>query len=141
MSKYYIPELEDLHIGYQCQWSVLENGDFSISDDTRTNIESSNELLQICELGLNIRTKYLNKEDIESKGWEYINKSIDIWFKKEGRFEIGNWTSYKIVLHYGLEDHRLYIDAIDQGTEHSLFEGECKSINELRKIMKYLKIE
>jgi hypothetical protein len=43
----------------------------------------------------NIRVKYLDREDIESLGFKYMGSSVDLWFEKEGTFEIGNWTSYK----------------------------------------------
>lgn len=84
-----------------------------------------------------IRTPYLTKEQIEGEGWKYTGRSVDIWFEKEGDFQIGNWTSYKVRMHYG-EDQRLFIHAVDSGGEHYLFEGKCPSINEFRKICKLI---
>ncbi len=84
--------------------------------------------------------KHLTKEDIESQGFEFTGRSIDIWFKKEGSFQIGSWTSYKITLHYGTYDNRLFVYADDTGEETPIFQGEIKTLDEFKTLMKWLKI-
>lgn len=137
-NKYYTPEIEDLRVGYECQWNDLSIWRDEILDSYglfATIINESNESLVD-----KIRTKHLDKQDIESLGWKFKGKSIDIWFEKEGDFDMGSFTTYKIIMHYGLEDHRMFIYADDQGTEYDLFKGEIKSINELKYIQKLLGI-
>lgn len=145
---YFTPDIEDISIGYIAEIQIplqtsLFNGKYSeiLSEFKIEPIRNGYDLEYIRANPSRIRVSYLTKEQIESLGWIYTGKAIDIWFKKEGSFQIGNWTSYKIVLHYGLQDHRLFIYADDTGTEHPLFEGECKSINELKLISKWLNIE
>jgi hypothetical protein len=87
-----------------------------------------------------IRVKYLDREDIESLGFKFSGKSIDIWFVKEGSFEIGGWTSYQINLQYGLDDKRLCIYAVDSDETYPLFKGTVKNKSELKRILKMLNI-
>ncbi len=88
-----------------------------------------------------IRIKYLDKSDIESLGWKYTGKSIDIWFEKEDSFDLGSWTAHKIILHYGLHDNRLHIYADDPGSgNYELFRGIIKNKSELIKLMKQIGI-
>ncbi len=82
----------------------------------------------------------MTREDIESQGFEFTGKSIDIWFKKEGCFEIG-WNAYKIILHYGLHDNRLHIYADDPGSDDfHLFRGIISSLEEFKVLLKQLNI-
>mgnify|MGYP003350568303 CR=1 FL=1 len=80
-------------------------------------------------------------QDIEKEGWKFKGKSIDVWFEKEGIFEMHNFTVYKIVMHYNLNDHWMFIYAEDRGSEYELFKGIISSINEFRKICKWLNIK
>lgn len=138
-NKYYTPEIEEFHIGYKYE---ITNGNEWVSKIfSKEDLKSF--LYEKLENGINqkyIRTKYLDKEDIESLGWKYTAKSIDIWFKKEGVFERTSWTSKKATLHYNLEDKWLFIYLDDMGDETTIFTGKCPSINELRTIMKLLNI-
>jgi hypothetical protein len=82
----------------------------------------------------------LTKEQIESLGWSYTGKAIDIWFKKTGSFERTSWTAYEAVLHYNLKDGWLFIHLLDTGQEHPIFEGNCHSVEELKEILRVLSI-
>lgn len=164
--EYYTPDLEDFFIGYEYErcdkigeWYKCKAQLYGLSDiqtlKNQTDLynkygkegfeamvekqkKDKKDFLLYSE---RLRTPYLCKESIEELGWEYTGKSIDIWFKKEGVFDMGNFTAYKIVMHYGLEDHRMFIYAEDQGSEYDLFKGVVKSKNELKKLMKdYLNI-
>ena len=84
------------------------------------------------------RVKLLDKEDIESFGFTYKGKTIDIWFEKEGNFDMGTWTSYKCQLHYGLHDNRLFIDMVDMGDEVRVFSGIIKNKSELEVVLKQI---
>ncbi len=136
--RYFAPEPEDIHIGYECELRV-----FYLDIPPRW---VAHKLKSTIFNPLNIRVPYLTKEQIEAEGWKFKGKSVDLWWEKEGSFDIGSWTSYKIVIHYGMKGHignqdcRLYIYAEDQGTEHHLFEGECKDINTFRYICKLINI-
>lgn len=140
-NKYYTPDIEDICVGYECERDFSEIRE--AEDWKPTIIEQDDFKSFFIE---DIRVPYLTKEQIEAEGWKFKGKSVDLWWEKEGDFQIGNWTSYKIVMHYGMKGHvgnqdcRLYIYAEDRGDEHRLYEGNCPSINEFRKICKLLNI-
>ena len=137
-TKYYTPEIEEFCVGFEYQergnidteWIDMKcyANDFDIED------------IDTCLENGNIRVKLLDREDIESCLFKYTGHSIDEWFEMEGNFQIGSWTSYKIQLHYGLKDRRIYINAIDCGDEHPLFEGTIKNLTEFKKVLKQIGI-
>ena len=83
----------------------------------------------------------LTREDIEGFGWTHTGKSIDDWFKMEGSFDLGSWTAYKIIMHYGYHDQRIHIYADDPGMDnYELFRGVVKYRFELDKLMRMIGI-
>lgn len=137
-TKYFTPDIEDIRVGYECEISKFKEWTPTIIT-WDYNIDGLTYCMKVSPDAC-IRVPYLTKEQIEAEGWKSIGRSTDIWFEKEGDFEIGSWTSYKIRIHYGLHDKRLYVDAIDRGDEVKLFQGECKDINTFRFICKLLGI-
>ena len=141
--KYFTPSIEDIRVGYELE--VYYKHFFS---DKPTEEGWENHIVRLETLILYAgevkkgvaRVPYLTKEQIEKEGWEYMSKSVDIWFKKEGSFEMYGWTARKVVCHYGLHDKKLTIYADDTGTDHHIFQGQCKDINTFRYICKLLGI-
>lgn len=134
MNKYYTPDVEDLFIGYECEllsvdkpWIKGIYPEILTLCPTLRKFKSDHLKLE----NTFIRTKYLDKEDIESLGWVH-HKSIThvLTFDKD---------NYQLWI---LENNQI---KINQGGRplwiHTRFKGECKSINELRKIMKLLKVK
>jgi hypothetical protein len=141
-NKYYVPELKDFYPGFEYEQYAPGTGDDWKKETFGLWAEETRFIRAVYEKGYEsgwIRVPYLTKGQIEAEGWTYTGRTIDMWFEKEGSFEIGSWTSYKIRIHYGT-DHRLFINAVDVGNEESIFQGECKSINEFRTIMRWLKL-
>ena len=143
--EYFTPDIEDIRVGYECEINTDRNARHGDSDWNHIIIDG--DLYHGFGVDLSrLRVPYLTKEQIEAEGWKLKGITVDIWWEKEGYFEINNWTSRKIVMHYGMKGHvgyndcRLYIYAEDMGDEHMLFEGECKDINTFRYICKLLKI-
>ena len=97
-----------------------------------------------------LRTPYLSKEDIESLGWEFIEEinysnniigdDIRQFFRKDFQSDILLNFYYELVL---LSDYRIaiYLCSPHDKNGATSFFGECKSINELKKILKWLKIK
>ena len=81
----------------------------------------------------------LNQSDIESCGWIHTGGQL----VSHGRQD---YEKAGMMLKYFPRHHSLFIakainpDAMD-GFAEKLFDGECKSINELRKIIKWLNIK
>lgn len=147
--KYYTPAIEEFHVGFEYEELINDDmlsirSDNHIDDIYWCKIKLSDNYISFSELPSKIkyeqiRVKYLDKEDIESLGFIYKGKTVDLWFEKEGTFLINTWTSYKIIIHYGI-DHRLYVEAQDTGNEECLFQGEIKNKSELKTLLKQLNI-
>jgi hypothetical protein len=124
-SAYYTPDITDLHVGYECEkFSHLsgKNEPFII-DVFRLNEIMDEELNDYREHHL--RTPYLTTEQIESEGWEEREQ-------KEG--EIKFWKPCFVKGPYQLFFHK----RLEISGPNISYLGECKSINEFRKIIKWL---
>lgn len=144
-NKYYIPEINEFYIGYKCEFLESENDIMDWEKSTLTYFE----FLKIEDfLNCNrVRTKYLDKEDIESLGfgnfeYSFYNNTNHITATKE-KVKIKNYYNNKveIVLHldYSVENNHLLIDNGEAYDFNEIyFEGEVKSLNELTKILKMI---
>jgi hypothetical protein len=97
MNKYFTPDIEDIHIGYECEYHGMTTGGLYFFNENNTkdekiSIEPFIEVWypikcsldpwdkrkpeEIIELLKNnqIRTPYLTKEQIETEGWKFIKK-------------------------------------------------------------------
>lgn len=147
---YFTPGIEDIRVGYECEMMLPQDpydkeyawDKVILTERNGFNPENPDYAFSKVEWYPDtIRTSYLTKEQIEAEGWEYTGKGVDIWFRKKGIFSISSWTSYEIKIQYGLSDKRLRIVAVDIDNEKTLYQGECKSINEFRIICKLLNIK
>lgn len=162
-NEYFTPSIEDIRINYEYEFHGMTVGGLYITNEDGTKDEelsresnipvwskekaglgfwnrNPGSIPELLENG-QIRVPFLTKEQIEAEGWKYIGKAQDIWFEKEGSFEMNSWTAYKTKLQYGLHDKRLRIFVIDTDkTEYDCFRGECKDINTLRTISKLLRV-
>lgn len=94
--------------------------------------------------------KILNKEDIESLGWNFFNKSISDWFiiDKHTRYLSGHHCfTYKLIW----DRNNQFINEKDfcpnikilaniEGEDETIFEGIINNKQELKKLMKQLNI-
>lgn len=140
-NKYCIPNIEEFHVGFEYQQyngsGFYQNKDI---DEKENNIWSECKfdkdyevLEELLELK-NIRVKYLDKQDIESLGWQgqvensvYFNRNkyrLVHWMTDEGR-DISIYEKY------------------DGGAQEQCLVSKCsiKNKSELKKLMKQLDIE
>ena len=151
-NKYYVPQIEDIKVGYELQyhnWGMDELGVKELNfNKWETCILDEGNVETFMKYGIRggVRVSYLTKEQIEAEGWVFITTNhICNWYKIEFR----NWKGepsdfYKYPI-YGMQlIHDLELNKIsiyfDFGEDSCVFEGECKSINELRYISKLLNI-
>jgi hypothetical protein len=100
-----------------------------------------------------MENNYLTQKEIEDFGFILKVKSIHYWFEmdKEKVFDtdLQNFFAYKpynIFLNYGFNDnYRLKIKADFNGNPNwdnadTLFEGECKTLQDLKTILTYIHI-
>lgn len=164
-NKYFTPSLEDIRVGYECEYHGMTAGglmiiDFSDESKSETikepdikvwspikcgydpwiNEKTVEEIKKLLENN-RIRTPYLTKEQIEADGWKV---------KSEQYVNLG-WIVYEKGNHWLLfYEKELFIKIIpiDPSLEHSinkqgvwvLYSGECKDINTFRYICKLLNI-
>lgn len=135
--KYFIPDIEDLRVGYECEyhsksqlgWIKLMVHDYHF----RTKIPKGYTGISIFNISEYlrqdnwIRTPYLTKEQIEAEGWK-INP--DIHMLNGNAFKKDEWE---------LEWTGKYIK-IWKPNQFGIYKGECKSINEFKTLMKWLKL-
>ena len=164
-NKYYTPDIQDLYVGYECELYGQSTSKLIRQVEWYNFIFSSGNINKINKLisSKEIRTKYLDKTDIESLGWiynpnkeKYTNVIPDpnnpykqrLWFKRN---EIDKQCSEDKNDWYNLTNELLFTDGpwgiqiyiiIEEAPSHyrSSFAGKCKSINELKKIMTWLNI-
>jgi hypothetical protein len=136
MDKYYTPELEEFHIGFEHQ-VLVDDIDTWVSFKY-TEYSSVNEIIRggwsgdkgwtlLEKLKENkVRVKYLDKEDIESLGFRFGEVS-----KKEVNGEIIDLST---------KGSKYIIHAVGEYNRDKLFEGTIKNKSELQRLMKQLGI-
>ena len=126
MSKYYTPSIEEFHVGFEYESSYLEDYD-----------TWKKEIIDTVDVGYfystytgdavptEFRVKYLDREDIESLGFECMGGN---WYHDNKAYQIiGTWESIEISR--GQHEYR-----------DVLFKGTIKNKSELKKILKMLGI-
>ena len=143
-NKYYIPDPSELFIGYIGEVGVAPMYDGDPGGPSMEKELTASDIVGIDDGDLYIQTRYLNRQDIESCGWVYksscenlkdnsqikffhLNRGTILKDTQENRWELRVENSYRI--------------RITQGYEWMRFLGQCKSINELRKIMQLIGIK
>ena len=137
MKKYYTPEIEELYVGFECQHTTNMSA-FKINDTDRI-YNSPLIIHELCdyitwslEEGLDkfVRVKYLDQEDIESLGWEYI-ETLTLKGTRL-RYSFNNF-----ILDYIPSNNLL---ALLEDNFSCRFNCVLKNKSELRKLMKQLNI-
>lgn len=129
--KYFTPDIEDLCIGYECEINNAKG----YKDDFEVTVigykipggytsELSDIIAMVDDGYGEIRTPYLTKKQIEAEGWK---NTLGSNYRK-----INDNT---VFCYY--ENNSLIIWTRGM---RSIFDGECKSINEFRKIIKFINI-
>ena len=113
-SKYYAPEIEEFHKGFEVEWfeDQFKKESFGITTDDDLEIIDD----EIRER--KIRVKYLDREDVESFGWNQIE--YDSYKLGSFIFEFNN--QYKTFIY------------LEKNNEN-VFVGNIKNKSELKKIM------
>lgn len=145
---YYTPDIEDIRVGYECEIYMPQDINWENYNWQKYILETKhfNNEQPYFPLTSKIRTPYLTKEQIEAEGWEFkeTNK-IRYWYQKQSPEKGGNWHGYYIyeakLIHDPEMNYLKILYSFNAVEDECVFEGECKSINEFRTIMKLLKIK
>jgi hypothetical protein len=146
-NKYFTPDMEDIHIGYECEILYPHNM-IEYNKKLNENLWKKHkfELRESLSEGDSVsfdyiyRTLYLTKEQIEAEGWKekqmHLNGTFVMILGKlnkgyELMFTEGN-SQIVITKVWTLFDEKVKRD--------NVFKGNCKDINTFRKIIKLLEI-
>jgi hypothetical protein len=139
-NKYFIPEVEDLRVGYECEInSGLLPG---LSEGWNpTSLKSIGAISYYLNYGNNmIRVPHLTKEQIEAEGWkiEQEYRSGELIFMKgtkdDGYELLFGGTNSIIVITKVWSAHG------DTYLRDKIFRGSCRDINDLRYVSRLLEI-
>ena len=128
MKKYYTPKIEEFHVGFEFEAFVTKQigwRNISLRADGRHLDMVINELKSD-----RIRVKYLDQEDIESLGWEYV-ETLTLKGTRL-RYSFNNF-----ILDYIPSNNLL---ALLEDNFSCRFNCVLKNKSELRKLMKQLNI-
>lgn len=137
MNKYFTPQIEDFRVGYKCETKQSSGWYNWIVNDIHDVMDLYGRLSTN-----DVRTKYLDKDDIESLGWKQISaisgENFEVRFLNK-IFEMGvlfnsNGNNIRIKIYNPLKTETYSYPNI-------LYSGRCPSINELKYIMKLLNIK
>jgi len=131
-NKYYTPKIEEFHIGFEYEfkhksgeWETMLINNLTDLDDTLDWDFPEGK----------VRVKYLDKEDIESLGWE-----LEFYTLSEGnKIEILRLKSFIITSYSVLDSKGLTIDISSSGLNR-IFRGKVKNKSEFKKLMLQLGI-
>ena len=125
-NKYYLPKIEELHIGFECEINQSEiNKNFKWCEYViGTDYENITIARAVSEVNKNgIRVKYLDRQDIESFGFKLFENM-------PSRF---HYNKYELDVDY-LNVIRIEYDC------NYIFKGRIKNKSELKKLLIQLEI-
>ena len=140
-NKYFTPDMEDFHIGYECEIStptIWKSGKFPEILELNSELDEFGKDSLMKAAHAILRVPYLTKEQIETEGWKENvlndNEKALLLFLKNG-YELRMYKNY--ICRFSI----LIVGAgIIPNWDKVLFEGKCKDINTFRKICKLLEI-
>jgi hypothetical protein len=136
-NKYFTPDIENIHIGYECESLGTEWHPITISllsfVEPSWLIQKDEKPKTILDhlTDKKLRVPYLTKEQIEAEKWEYLSEGY-----------IGHQSFYKddFEMSCFYDKHLLKIIKKEKVKTVVLYQGRCKCINEFKKIIKLLEI-
>jgi hypothetical protein len=149
--EYYTPDIEDIRVGYECEWIHLDKGWIKgvISEKILNDVFGFLFINKIEK-----RTPYLTKEQIEAEGWVEVPNR---WFDTNKTQRMATVPDYELDTVFGklklfitnLKEVHKHIsierytkadpnDAWSMSSFKTVYSGPCPSINEFRQIIKLL---
>lgn len=127
-NKYYTPEIEEFHVGFEFEFYDEDDKDWTI-----TTIKNQIDLCNWTGLEINIRVKYLDQEDIESLGFEedYDDSEGNVWFRIYD-------TKYRLCLCEHTSHNIWIVDDYEESLDDTLFKGTIKNKSELKRELKMI---
>jgi hypothetical protein len=155
-NKYFTPDIEDIHIGYECEILYPHNM-IEYNEKLNENLWEKHkfELRESLSEGDSMsfdymyRTLYLTNQQLENEGWKYYQNIPDM-VVSEGYVEYYKDVEwFKVVISISETSHYLDVQKVFQNVQigdelqefrNTIYNGHCKDINTFRKIIKLLGI-
>ena len=135
--EFYVPDISEFHIGFE--FEEYDGQDWESSKITLwTDLKDLFDCEDKCPIPM--RVKYLDKEDIESLGFELFDttKKDEIYFRASDNL----MTEQEIRLWVSKEFGYIEINDIKEKTGcEGLFRGKIKNKSELKKVLKSIGYE
>jgi len=143
-NKYFTPDIEDIHVGYECE--IYENEQYVsyviphiiVGGNTRIDIPCGSHW----SIQNKLRVPYLNREQIEAEGWEFVKQQDD--YNQEYSKTINDFSyTFYYYQSYNIKEQKIsiYINYKTEISPEVLVKGIlCKDINTFRLIQKLLGI-
>lgn len=143
-NKYYTPEIEEFHVGFECEFKSYKNnhqgGSVEQWDKYVIKIDTfDKESYEQITYRTNWRVKYLNEDDIISLGFKHIGGKLISGAEQE--YHKNNYRLY-----YSTDSKKLKIINEDENTSYEveggiIFSGKIKNKTEFKKLLKQLDCE
>lgn len=140
--KYYTPNIEEFHVGFEVEILDIINWPKSNKEEWKKHICSPREFYQplnfrcILENPEDYRVKFLDKEDLETLGFTY-NEKQDYYVSEKTYRGISTGDDKKLIIDYDFADNHMVIYyKSNRGEEYIKFEGTIKNLTELKMILK-----
>ena len=135
--KYYTPEIEELR---ELRTTYEYRYDHSNASKDWEEIEEDDYYDRLLSDHIELKVKHLDREDIESLGWEFIKE-----YKEPGSYYLVFKKGHtELTLHPALEETTLFIEHESatgiNSTGYPIFRGQIKNKSELKKLLKQLGI-
>jgi len=143
-NRYFHPYIEDIHVGYECE--IYENEQYVsyviphiiVGGNTRIDIPCGSHW----SIQNKLRVPYLNREQIEAEGWEFVKQQDD--YNQEYSKTINDFSyTFYYYQSYNTKEQKIaiYINYKTEISPEVLVKGIlCKDINTFRLIQKLLGI-
>ena len=135
--KYYTPSIEEFHVGFEYEDYNKYRKEWIKSIWTREDFENDSHVYYLFELfyGKQLRVKYLDKEDIESLGFEYYKTHPGM---NQMEFEGGK---YLLTYDPDFAGRGWLRIAMEGEGDVTLFTGTIKNKSELKKILEMINVK
>tara|TARA_R110000764_G_scaffold139641_1_gene227706 strand:- start:1843 stop:2238 length:396 start_codon:yes stop_codon:yes gene_type:complete len=127
-NKYYTPEIEEFHVGFEYEAKPKGSTEVDYSPFTWRGDNS-----MITEFNSSaIRVKHLDREDVESLGFNALGSG---WYQYRHGVMVPYWTKLKVRTWKGNE---VIISGWREEEHGILFQGIIKNKSELKKVLKQI---
>jgi len=135
-NKYYTPDIEEFYVGFE--YESLQDERYPEKDSSWGKQSIDDEWEMRAFIGYycgdhlaGLRVKYLDKEDIESLGFER-QVAHSVYFKKDG-YRLVHWVT-KTKINREVDIYKVF----DKDDEQLIFRGIVKNKSELKKLLDQL---